>query len=414
MKIIVAHPGKQHSFRLATALEKAGVLQLYVTTLYKKSDSLLFKILNLFLSNDNKKRADGRQCKDIPESRIESYCSFLGLLELVLLRLDKSTNLYRKLHSVTVDRFGKKVAKLAIKEKADVVVCYDSNAITTFKYLKEHAPQIVKVLDVSIASRHYMKNIFETEVNASGNEDLRVENLYLWEKGKIEKLVREFRDSDYFLAASDFVKDSILDLGISADRVLKVPYGANVESSIERQILPEDSPINFMFAGQVIYRKGITYVFEAANQLNHSKAHLDVVGLYNPDSWFIKHYQGIDNIKIHGGVTFDRMKSLYEQANVFVLPSFAEGMAQVGIEAMACGLPIICTYNSGLSDLVEDGVNGFVVKEGDLEDLKNKMQWFIDNPSAIKTMGEAARNKAKAYSWDSYDNNVVNALLSLK
>ena len=66
MKIIVAHPGKQHSFRLATALEKAGVLQLYVTTLYKKSDSLLFKILNLFLSNDNKKRASGRQCKDIP------------------------------------------------------------------------------------------------------------------------------------------------------------------------------------------------------------------------------------------------------------------------------------------------------------------------------------------------------------
>ena len=223
MKIIVAHPGKQHSFRLAAALEKAGVLQQYVTTLYKKSDSLLFKILNLFLSNDNKKRADGRQCKDIPESRIESYCSFLGLLELVLLRLDKSTNLYRKLHSVTVDRFGKKVAKLAIKEKADVVVCYDSNAITTFKYLKEHAPQMIKVLDVSIASRHYMKRIFETEVHASGNEDLRVENLYLWEKGKIEKLVREFKDSDYFLAASDFVKDSILDLGISADRILKVP-----------------------------------------------------------------------------------------------------------------------------------------------------------------------------------------------
>ena len=108
------------------------------------------------------------------------------------------------------------------------------------------------------------------------------------------------------------------------------------------------------------------------------------------------------------------MKSLYEQANVFVLPSFAEGMAQVGIEAMACGLPIICTYNSGLSDLVEEGVNGFIVKEGDLEDLKKKMQWFIDQPSAIKAMGEAARNKAKAYSWESYDNNVVNALLSLK
>ena len=99
---------------------------------------------------------------------------------------------------------------------------------------------------------------------------------------------------------------------------------------------------------------------------------------------------------------------------IYYIWDSVDNFPNVVIEAMACGLPIICTYNSGLSDLVEDGVNGFVVKEGDLEDLKNKMQWFIDNPSAIKTMGEAARNKAKAYSWDSYDNNVVNALLSLK
>ena len=52
-KVIVAHPGKQHSFRLATALERAGVLQYYVTTLYKKSDSLLFKLLNIFLIEVN-------------------------------------------------------------------------------------------------------------------------------------------------------------------------------------------------------------------------------------------------------------------------------------------------------------------------------------------------------------------------
>jgi glycosyltransferase involved in cell wall biosynthesis len=95
---------------------------------------------------------------------------------------------------------------------------------------------------------------------------------------------------------------------------------------------------------------------------------------------------------------------------VFVIPSFAEGMAQVGIEAMACALPIICTFNSGLDDLVEDGVNGFIIPSGDLQALKEKIQWFIDNRNRIGEMGNKARNSAKSYTWENYEKNVVKAI----
>lgn len=413
MKVIVAHPGKQHSYRLATALERNNYLQYYVTTVYKKRNSALFRLLGLFLSRDNKKRAESRRSDDIPEYKIKTFCVFHGLLELLLLRLDKSTNLYRRLHSKTVRRFGVEVAKLAINEGADIVVCYDSNAISCFPYLKEHAPNIKRVLDVSIASRHYMKDIYDNEIAKTGKTDLKDENEYLWNNQSIFVLKKEIWDSEYFLVASDFVKDSIVDLGIKEDHILKIPYGANVESNILRKNTNQRNPIKFLFAGQVIYRKGITYVLEAAKRLDGAKATLDVVGPYNPASWFVKEYSQVDNIKFHGAVTHDTMKSIYEKSDVFVLPSFAEGMALVGIEAMACGLPIICTYNSGLSDLVDDGVNGYIIPAGDVGLLENRMRWFIDNPGSVVEMGEKAKERAKSYSWNVYEERVAKGFLRI-
>ena len=80
---------------------------------------------------------------------------------------------------------------------------------------------------------------------------------------------------------------------------------------------------------------------------------------------------------------------------------------------MACGLPIICTYNSGVADLVTDGENGFVIPCGDLEALKEKMQWFIDNRQCIQTMGKKAKQVASGYGWDNYEINVIQELKNI-
>lgn len=85
-------------------------------------------------------------------------------------------------------------------------------------------------------------------------------------------------------------------------------------------------------------------------------------------------------------------------------------MAQVGIEAMACGLPIICTFNSGVSDLVEEGKSGFIIPCGDKEALKSRMTWFVENKLNIHEMGEYARSKAIRYTWEHYEDNVVIAI----
>lgn len=408
MKIIVAHPGRQHSFRLASALKKNDMLLYYVTTIYDKDSSILMKIIKKFLSKDNLKRAKGRKNPDLDDNDVKQYCIFGGLIEAFLSRVDKIHYIYRLMQSYDSKRFGIKVAKLAIKENADAVIMYDANANNGFEYLKKKAPNIIRILDVSIAARPYMKEIYQKEIEASGNTDLRRENQYMWNTKQMQVCQEEFDNSQYFLSASSFVKESLKYCGADENSIKIVPYGANVSSNIERSPIQRGKIIEILFVGQVIYRKGISYLLEAVAELDN--VHLTVTGAYNSNDWFVKKYADNPKITFTGLVTFDRMQRIYEQANIFVIPSFAEGMAQVGIEAMACGLPIICTHNSGVSDLVEDGETGFIIPCGDKEAIKTKLQWFAENPDRIVEMGNAAQQKAKNYSWDEYERNVVNAI----
>lgn len=408
-KIIVAHPGRQHSFRLATALKKNDMLAYYVTTIYNKESSWLMRFVKLFLSKDNLKRANNRKNSFLKDADVIQYCEFMGMIEALLARIDKSHRVYRFMQRHDSDRFGVKVAKLAIKENTDAVIMYDSNATAGFRYLKRKAPNIVRILDVSIAPRPYMKEIYQKEIQHSGNDDLKKENEYLWQPKHLARSQSEIDDADYFFAASQFVKEGLIHCGAKENQIKLIPYGANVTSNIEKENGKENAKCKFLFVGQVNYRKGIPYLLDVISEMGDT-AELTVVGAYNPDDWFVKKYKDAANIHFTGLVTFDKMQKIYEQSDVFIIPSFAEGMAQVGIEAMACGLPIICSTNSGVNDLVEDYKNGFIIQPGEAEALREKMQWFVDNSQQISFMGENAKKIACCYTWEQYEKKVVGAI----
>ena len=406
-KIILAHPGKQHSYRLASALKKAGLLECYVTTIYNKN-SFFDRCLKKLLSKDNKKRSEARKNKDLDDNDVIQCCKLRGIMEALLYRIDKTHKVYRLFQRRTADRFGKKVAKLAIKRKVDAVIMYDSNATKCFEILKKEAPEIIRIMDASIAARPYMREIYDKEIEKSGKFDLYYENTYLWNQKHLNRCLNEIRLTQHFLVASKFVKNSIIWCGINEQAVHIVPYGANViglnksKNNIDK--------LSVLFVGQVNYRKGIPYLLKAIDGIDQEKVDLTVVGSYNDSDWFIKPYINRENIHFTGLVTFDRMQEIYELAEVFVVDSFAEGMAQVGIEAMACGLPIICSTNSGVNDIVVDGESGFIIEPGDSEILRDKIVWFINNKDKIPSMGEKAKLTGEKFTWDYYSENMINTL----
>ena len=134
------------------------------------------------------------------------------------------------------------------------------------------------------------------------------------------------------------------------------------------------------------------------------------MGPYDENDELVKKYANHSNIFFKGFVTSDVVADYYMRSDIFVLPSLGEGLAQVGIEAMNCGLPIIVSDNSGVNDLVTEGREGFVVPTSDMNALYEKMQWFVENPSKVKEMGVNAYATAKKYTWNFYETNVVRAI----
>ena len=111
-----------------------------------------------------------------------------------------------------------------------------------------------------------------------------------------------------------------------------------------------------------------------------------------------------------------KLYKMFSQCNVFCIPSLEEGMALVQLQAMACGLPLICSTNTGGDDLIsEDGREGFVIPIRSVSAIKEKIQFLYDNPTKCRAMGLAAKERViKGFSWDDYGKRYVDFLNKIK
>jgi glycosyltransferase involved in cell wall biosynthesis len=94
-----------------------------------------------------------------------------------------------------------------------------------------------------------------------------------------------------------------------------------------------------------------------------------------------------------GALGQEEIRTLYETAAVFCLPSFAEGIPCVLMEAMAMELPVVSTFVAGIPELVDDGHNGLLVAPGRIDQLARVLEWLLADPALCRRLGAAAREK---------------------
>jgi teichuronic acid biosynthesis glycosyltransferase TuaC len=107
-----------------------------------------------------------------------------------------------------------------------------------------------------------------------------------------------------------------------------------------------------------------------------------------------------DKVTFHGYIDYNEMPQTLAKYDLFVLPSYRELFGRVYIEAMACGLPIICAKTTGMDGYITIGEQGFVVDHTNVAELKGLIQKFITDPTLKATMGKKAQEFAKNFSWD--------------
>lgn len=196
---------------------------------------------------------------------------------------------------------------------------------------------------------------------------------------------QEYRTADYVVVPSRFVAQTFVENGYPNDKILKIPFGYEVD---KQSLGPTDDPPVFLFAGTASLRKGIQYLLKAWEEADMGKSTLLVAG--NIDSkvrTLVDDYRNDSSIKFLGWV--DNIEELYRRASVFVLPTIEEGSARVTYEAMAHECPVITTPNSGW--VGDDGTHGIEVPIRDTRKLAEALEQLKANPSRRAQYGANAR-----------------------
>jgi alpha-maltose-1-phosphate synthase len=105
------------------------------------------------------------------------------------------------------------------------------------------------------------------------------------------------------------------------------------------------------------------------------------------------------NVRFLSSVPDESMSNLYDEHDVFVMPSLVEGFGMVYLEAMSRGLPIVTTENGGGPDIISDGREGFIVSVGDPSAIAAALQRYIDESGLVARMGEQASLRAQTFTW---------------
>lgn len=169
---------------------------------------------------------------------------------------------------------------------------------------------------------------------------------------------------------------------------------------------PDDSEIRFVFAGRMMKEKGFDLYLDTAEYI-HSKypnTVFHICGLQEED-----YTERVKDLTERGICVYhesvDDMRPIYDQVHCIIHPTYyPEGMSNVLLEACSCGRPIITTDRPGCKEIVEDDVNGFIVKQKSLEDLIEKVEKFmsLDNERRAQ-MGRNARKKME----EQFDRRIV-------
>ena len=222
----------------------------------------------------------------------------------------------------------------------------------------------------------------------------------------VDKELQEYEESDRIFVPSHFARQTFRDRGIAAEKVAVLPYGVDLDI-FQPGSGREDGIFRVIFCGKLNLQKGVHYLLRAFSELNLPGSELLLIGRCSPEfSPFLDEYEGAFNWI--GPQPRDRLPAYFRRGTVFVLDSIQEGMALVQLEAMASGLPLICSTNTGGEDLIENGEEGFVIPIRNLDALKEKILFFYENRSRARRMGMKARRKVgRGFSWSDYGERIV-------
>jgi glycosyltransferase involved in cell wall biosynthesis len=228
-----------------------------------------------------------------------------------------------------------------------------------------------------VAPNSHVQNV--SRLHARAAADCGLADSWL-NQAQIRKTLQEYALADRIYVHSEYVRQSFLDAGIPAAKLVRTVLHPDPRF-VPPQRRPEDDAFRIVYVGRVEMTKGIALLLEAFDQLSVSNAELRIVGGWSTRGVRRKLQSRIaqdPRITVQPG---DPLPVL-QKADVFVHPSYEDGFGYAPMEALACGVPVVVTEDTGMKEYVREGINGFVVPTGSVDAIVAALENLVQSPLA--------------------------------
>lgn len=280
-------------------------------------------------------------------------------------------------------------------ETGNVAYLWPNVSLETYRQLKEQGFKIV--MERINCHRSTAKNILDEAYLRQGwpvNHNITNEA----SNEETAKLVY----ADYVFSPSPMVAKSLLDVGVSEQKILPTSYGWSPQRLYKdhnsKLRLKNNRKLNVLFVGSICVRKGIHHLLEIWNKAGIDGTLLLAGKVDKEVATYLSEDLNRDDVVCLDYV--DDMARLYREADIFIFPTLEEGGPQVTYEAMACGVPVIVSP-MGAGAIARHGQDGFVIGPYDQDRWIEALRRLAYNKELRHQLGENAKERALKFTWES-------------
>lgn len=407
MPVTVAQLGARMHYAVPRILHAAGKLdRLYTDICATKGWPALLRLVPPGLQPAGMRRLAGRD-PGIPGNRVTAFTAF-GMSYALRLSRARSDLERTAEHLRAGNRFNELVIRHGFGGAKWV---YGFNSASERLFEAAQGRGVGRILEQTIVPKASEIDLLARAPAASSRwspapgPDAQERNFIARER-------REWALADMIICPSVFVRDAVVAEGGDSAKCVVVPYGVDPADDVPGEARRHDghSELRVLFVGSVGLRKGVPYLLDAMRQLAGMDIRCRVVGSATVEPDFIRS-QAPPNVEWPGAIPRSEIAGQYAWADVFCLPSLCEGSATVVYEALAAGLPVITTPNSG--SIVRDGVEGIIAPAAEAGSLAAAIERLHRDRSLLAKMAAAARHRSSYGSVSGYSQRLLDALSTL-
>ncbi len=226
-----------------------------------------------------------------------------------------------------------------------------------------------------------------------------------------KKRYAEYDLADGVIVVNGAMRKRLVSLGVTPSKIHLIPYGVDVP--VQSVIRTEDHVVRCFAVGRMVAKKAPLLLLDAFRLalLKQPNLHLDFVGegeQFSDVLLFITKHGLEEKVTLHGGQGHQVVLELMQKSDIFVQHSITdvmtgdeEGLPVAILEAMSFALPVVSTKHAGIPDAVYDGVNGYLVDEGDVQGMAKHIVSLATDADLRKRLGTAGWQRARdQFSWE--------------